>query len=116
MTTHSELRLLPWSGPEGKPCYLSTDDSGGPLSRLADSTEAVQLGMAAELLEHASGELDERQHAELEDLRLLAAKLTGALRATLRVATSRGRRLATSDLATREGDDEGPRLPASAFG
>lgn len=52
MTTHSELRLLPWVGPEGKPCYLSTDDSDGHLSRLADHTEAVQLGMAEELLEH----------------------------------------------------------------
>jgi hypothetical protein len=113
MTTHSELRLLPWSGPEGKPCYLSTDDSDGHLSRLADHTEAVQLGMAAELLEHASEALHD---VGPEELRLLATKLTGALRATLRVATSRGHRLATPDLAARDGDDEGPRLPASAFG
>lgn len=49
MTPHNELRLLPWPGPEGKPCFLSTDDNSGHLSRLADSAEAVQLGVAAEL-------------------------------------------------------------------
>ncbi|GAA2670561.1 hypothetical protein GCM10010310_09250 [Streptomyces violaceolatus] len=44
MMPRNELRLLPWSGPDGKPCYLSTDDSGGYISRLADNIEAVQLG------------------------------------------------------------------------
>lgn len=39
------------AGPEGKLCFLSSDDSDGHLSYLADNTEAVQLGMAAELLE-----------------------------------------------------------------
>lgn len=46
-------RLLPWPGPEGKPCYLITDDLGGPVSRLADATESIQLGMGTELLAHA---------------------------------------------------------------
>ncbi|POX44657.1 hypothetical protein C3488_32095 [Streptomyces sp. Ru72] len=36
MTTRDQLRLLPWAGPDGKPCYLSTDDQGGYVSRLAD--------------------------------------------------------------------------------
>ncbi len=31
MTTPREPRLLPWSGPDDKPCYLITDDSGGPV-------------------------------------------------------------------------------------
>lgn len=53
MTAPNELRLLPWTGPEGKPCYLSTDDRGGYMSRLADNVEAVQLGSAAQLLEQA---------------------------------------------------------------
>ena len=35
MTTSNELRLLPWTGPDGKPCFLSTDDSSGYMSRLA---------------------------------------------------------------------------------
>ncbi|MET8221338.1 hypothetical protein [Streptomyces hirsutus] len=94
MTTTHELRLLPWTGPDGKPCFLSTSDSY--LSRLADNTESVQLGMATELLDRA---LDMLAIADTEpdDLRLLAKDLTGALRDTLRVATSRGHRLATPE-------------------
>ncbi|WP_371791652.1 hypothetical protein OG285_19040 [Streptomyces sp. NBC_01471] len=115
MITHNELRLLPWSGPEGKPCYLSTDDADGYLSRLADSTEAVQLGLADELLEHAPEVLGDGT-AELAELRLLAASLTGALRDVLRVAISRGHRLSVPGLGTGEEDNEGPCLPAAAFG
>ncbi|MGW7386695.1 hypothetical protein [Streptomyces sp. NPDC054794] len=96
MTVPNELRLLPWSGPEGKPCYLNTDDKDGYMSRLADNIEAVQLGTAAELLEQASDTLDD-QDAGPEDLRRMAKELTGALRDVLRVATSRGHLLATSD-------------------
>ncbi|WP_405955838.1 hypothetical protein [Streptomyces phaeochromogenes] len=96
MKARNELRLLPWSGPDGKPCYLSTDDSDGYMSRLADNMEAVQLGMAAELLEQVR-ELLDNGDTEAEELRLLAATLTGALRDALRVATSRGRRLAAPE-------------------
>jgi hypothetical protein len=60
MTPPNDLRLLPWSGPEGKPCYLSTDQTGGFMSRLADNIEAVQLGTATELLDHASEALDDQ--------------------------------------------------------
>ncbi|WP_435280668.1 hypothetical protein [Streptomyces koelreuteriae] len=96
MTTPSELRLLPWSGPEGKPCYLSTDASGGYMSRLADNIEAVQLGTAAELLVEASDALVD-QEAGPEDVRQLAKELTGALRDVIRVATSRGHLLALNE-------------------
>lgn len=95
MTAPNELRLLPWAGPEGKPCYLSTDDRHGFMSRLADNIEAVQLGTAAELLEQVSETLDD-QHAEPDDLRRLTEELTRALRDVLRVATSRGHLLAVS--------------------
>jgi hypothetical protein len=96
MTAPNTLRLLPWSGPEGKPCYLSTDDGEGYMSRLADKIEAMQLGTAAELLERASNKLDD-QGTGSEDMRRLAKDLTGALREVLRVATSRGDLLAVSD-------------------
>ncbi|MEU5678219.1 hypothetical protein [Streptomyces rochei] len=89
MTASDKLRLLPWSGPEGKPCYLSTDDRGGYMSRLADNIEAVQLGMAAELLDRAAETLVDAA-ADRADVKLLAKELTGALRDVLRVATSRG--------------------------
>ncbi|MEU5288172.1 hypothetical protein N7925_17545 [Streptomyces sp. CA-278952] len=89
MTTPNELRLLPWSGPGGKPCYLSTDDPGGYMSRLADNVEAVQLGTAAQLLEMASESLAD-EDAEPFELRRLGHALAGALRDVLRVAVSRG--------------------------
>ncbi|MFB7134408.1 hypothetical protein ACFCZY_22650 [Streptomyces sp. NPDC056237] len=96
MTAPNELRLLPWSGPEGKPCYLSTDGPDGYMSRLADNIEAIQLGTAAELLEEVSGTLDD-QDTDLNDLRRLVHDLTGALRDVLRVAASRGHLLAVSE-------------------
>lgn len=96
MTTPNELRLLPWSGPGDKPCYLSTDDPDGYMSRLADSIEADQLGTAKGLLEEASEALDS-QDTSLDEMRCLVNELTGALRDVYRVARSRGPFLATSD-------------------
>ncbi|RPK51179.1 hypothetical protein EES39_04695 [Streptomyces sp. ADI92-24] len=115
MTPHNELRLLPWPGPEGKPCFLSTDDNNGHLSRLADNIEATQLGMATELLEGAAEVLG-HEDAEPDELRYLATALAEALHEVLRVATSRGHRLPIPDLTARGGGNEGPRLQAAAFG
>ncbi|MEV5846139.1 hypothetical protein AB0M32_29630 [Streptomyces sp. NPDC051985] len=95
MTARNELRLLPWSGPEGKPCYLSTDDPDGWMSRLADNIEACQLGTAAALLERAFEALDD-QDTDRENMHRLAKELTGALRDVLRVAISRRYLLAVS--------------------
>ncbi|MFJ8190987.1 hypothetical protein ACIQ8D_14625 [Streptomyces sp. NPDC096094] len=94
MTQSPEPRLLPWSGPEGKPCYLITDDDGGPVSRLADTTESTQLGMGLELLAHARSLLPDAPNGEL---RYLAERLTECLADVLRVAESRGRRLQAFD-------------------
>ncbi|MFE9092647.1 hypothetical protein [Streptomyces sp. NPDC007264] len=95
MTAQNGLRLLPWVGPEGKPCYLNTDDPEGYMSRLADHIEAMQLGMASELLEQALPVLDDETTSG-EELSLLAGQLAGALRDVLRVATSRGHRHASA--------------------
>ncbi|MCX5140312.1 hypothetical protein [Streptomyces sp. NBC_00338] len=114
MTPNNELRLLPWLGPEGKPCYLSTDDASGHLSRLADNIEAVQLGMATDLLERASEALGD-EDAESEELRHLVTDLTEALHEVLRAATSRGHRLPVPTSAHEQSND-GPRRPAAAFG
>ncbi|MFH9794069.1 hypothetical protein [Streptomyces virginiae] len=92
MTASNELRLLPWSGPDDKPCYLSADDTSGYLSRLADNAEETQLGLGTELLAHAVEVLTDGD-SDLEELRFLATDLTGALRDAVRIATSRGRRL-----------------------
>ncbi|MFF4847295.1 hypothetical protein [Streptomyces sp. NPDC001194] len=92
MTPSNGLRLLPWTGPDDKPCYLSTDDADGYLSRLADHAEDMQLELGAELLDHAL-EVLAAEDSDPEELRLLATDLTAALRDTLRVAASRGDRL-----------------------
>lgn len=93
--TADELRLLPRSGPGGKHSYLITDHHGGPVSRLADATEVIQLHMGNQLVDHAIAlpPPDEQPG----DLRYLAERLTEALRDALRIAESRGRRLNHSD-------------------
>ncbi|MFH9548838.1 hypothetical protein [Streptomyces sp. NPDC017435] len=96
MTAQNKLRLLPWSGPEDKPCYLSTDNRDGYMSRLADNIESEQLETAAELLKQATETFGD-DHAGLEDVQLLAKELAGALRDVLRVATSRGHLLEVSE-------------------
>ncbi|MGW9041197.1 hypothetical protein ACWGQL_01315 [Streptomyces lydicus] len=113
-TQNNELRLLPWSGPDGQACYLSTENSGGYLSRLADNTEAQQLAVAAELGEHALEVLSDCQNWPNE-LRLLVTDMAGALRDVRRVAISRGHRLPPTDPPADEGGDEGPQLSAAAF-
>ncbi|MEV8086356.1 hypothetical protein [Streptomyces nigra] len=102
MTTPNGLRLLPWTGPEGKPCYLSTDDRDGYMSRLADNVEAVQLGTATELLEQATDALADRD-VDPAVAERLARELIGALRDVLRVATSRGDLLAVGELPSSAG-------------
>ncbi|GGZ22667.1 hypothetical protein GCM10010387_14850 [Streptomyces inusitatus] len=88
--TH-EARLLPWSSPEGKPCYLDGDGTGY-ISRVADTIENVQLGMAGDLLVHADDLLAEGGVAP-DRLRLTLEQLTEALRNVHRIAESRGARL-----------------------
>ncbi|MEU6677211.1 hypothetical protein [Streptomyces sp. NPDC046853] len=85
----SPARLLPWPGPEGKPCYL-IGDATGPVSRVADAMESVQLGMGGELVTYAR---DMIPNASETEIRYLAERLTEALQDALRVAESRGQRL-----------------------
>ncbi|MER6479886.1 hypothetical protein [Streptomyces filamentosus] len=92
MTSRDELRLLPWSGPDGKPCFLSTDDDSSRLSRLADALETTYLNKAAEVLDHTI-ELLSLPEPDTMDLRAASAELTEALGQVLRVAESRGQRL-----------------------
>lgn len=84
-------RLLPWAGAEGKPCYLIGDGTGY-LSRVADNVETVQLGMSAELLDHAADMLADHE-ATGAQLRFLTARMAEALRDVHRIAESRGARL-----------------------
>lgn len=107
-------RLLPWSGPEGKPCYLIGDGTGY-LSRVADNIECVQLGMAGELLDHAADMLGDEK-ATSAQLRFLAARMAEALRDVHRIAESRGARLPAAACDGPDGIDGGDRGDGSGFG
>ncbi|MGW1847240.1 hypothetical protein [Streptomyces sp. NPDC001966] len=93
-TPDASTRLLPWSSPEGNPCYV-IGDGAGYVSRVADNIESVQLGMAAELLDHADDMLADRQVTSAQ-LRYVVARMAEALRDVHRIARSRGDRLAAS--------------------
>ncbi|GAA5615092.1 hypothetical protein Spla01_06297 [Streptomyces platensis] len=86
------MRLLPWNGPDGKPCYLSTDEGGGYLSRLADDMEAAQLDTAEELLRHTNELLNGSAEVTAGELRFCVHRLREALRDMLRIVESRGGR------------------------
>ncbi|MEW1866361.1 hypothetical protein AB0399_39320 [Streptomyces sp. NPDC088194] len=91
------MRLLPWLGVDGKPCFLDTDADGSSfLSRLADNLEAVQLGMSRDLLENVRKYTGERVPPE-SDLRAMVSHLCMALADVLRVAESRGERVPPPD-------------------
>ncbi|MBW5426029.1 hypothetical protein GKQ77_31480 [Streptomyces sp. BG9H] len=79
-----------------KPCYLITDADGGYVSRLADNIEAIQLGMATQLLEHADVLLADLK-AGTHELRYLAKCLSEALRDVHRIAEGRGARMPLGD-------------------
>ncbi|WP_413085229.1 hypothetical protein [Streptomyces caniferus] len=84
-------RLLPWTTPEGKPCYVMGDGTGY-ISRVADTVEGLQLDMAAELLALAADLLADNRASSVQ-LRFLGDRMTEALRDVVRIAHSRGARL-----------------------
>ncbi|MER6093602.1 hypothetical protein [Streptomyces bluensis] len=97
-------RLLPWSSPEGKPCFLVPDSGGGYVSRLADDMEAVLLTMAAAVAEHARKVLDDPVSPYTE-VRYAGVRLVECLTDVLRVAESRGMRLPVPDTEGTENAD-----------
>ncbi|MFE2599951.1 hypothetical protein ACFXCZ_26255 [Streptomyces sp. NPDC059396] len=105
------LRLLPWADSEGKPCYLSTDDNGSMISRLADEIEATQTSAGAEVLRDAEAVLADPK-AGARNLRQALTRTVEALSVVLRVAESRGARLPVQEHDG--GEDAEP--PADAMG
>lgn len=87
-----DLRLLPWTTPEGKPCYLSTDRDDSRLSRLADDIEAAQLDSGRLVLAGSRAVLADPEAGE-RAVRFALTRATESLEETLRVAVSRGTRI-----------------------
>ncbi|MEV0119575.1 hypothetical protein AB0H77_41040 [Streptomyces sp. NPDC050844] len=114
-----DTRLLPWSTPDGKPCFLMGSGTGF-MARMADNIESVQLGMAGDLLDHADDLLADPK-ATPPQLRFLLARMSEALRDVRRIADSRGARLPVPDddrdgLDGDEDEGGGPHPPADVFG
>ncbi|MFF3336191.1 hypothetical protein ACFYWX_42855 [Streptomyces sp. NPDC002888] len=101
----SSPRLLPWPSPDGKPCYLVTDSSGGYLSRLADDLEDMQLATAADVLGLVRPLLDDPSSPYTE-VRYAGLRLAECLTDALRVAESRGMRLPEPDAEDDEDDED----------
>lgn len=107
MDSYPSLRLLPWSSPDGKPCFLANGRGDGYVSRLADETEARQLADGLDVLERARRVLEDPLSPHVE-VRYGAIRLTECLADALRIAESRGRRLPRP---AAEGDDHDDTTP-----
>ncbi|MEU9055303.1 hypothetical protein AB0D37_33700 [Streptomyces sp. NPDC048384] len=94
MSVH-ELRLLPWTTADGNPCYLSPDSDHSRLSRLADTMEAAQLDSGAQVLVGARAVLADPKAGE-RAVRFALTRAAESLDDVLRVAVSRGRRMAAA--------------------
>lgn len=92
MIETSQLRLLPWRSPEGKPWYLSTSDPNSRISRLADETEEEQIECGNVVLEGAQEVLADQVAGEVA-LRFALTQAVLSLRDVLLIAHSRGQRL-----------------------
>ncbi|MFD8465329.1 sulfatase [Streptomyces cyaneofuscatus] len=95
MIETSQLRLLPWRSPEGKPCYLSTSDPDSRVSRLADKVEEEQIECGNVVLEGAQEVLADQVAGEVA-LRFALTQAVLSLRDVLLIAHSRGERLPDS--------------------
>ncbi|WP_052808877.1 ATP-binding protein [Streptomyces natalensis] len=100
------VRALPRTVGDGRPCYLSTDGTG-PVSRLANRIEAVQLGLAGRVLGQGRNVLAECGPAVASELRFLCAQLVDALDDALFIAESRRLRLASADEEEKDEEESG---------
>ncbi|MFF7391468.1 hypothetical protein ACFZAE_23860 [Streptomyces scabiei] len=91
------LRLLPWTTPDGKPCYLDPDTAHpGTLSLLADSVEVSQLGSAEEVLAGSRAVLGDAAAGD-RAVRFALTRAVESLEDVVRIAISRGRRIQRAD-------------------
>lgn len=91
--SHTHLRLLPWSGPEGKPAHLVTDGTETFLSRLADGIENQQIETAAVIVNLAKPMVEDTANLSAPELRWIATRLIESLTDVLNIAESRAQRI-----------------------
>lgn len=85
------VRLLPWTN-DGRPCYLSTDNPHGRLSRLADQAEEEQLCWGEDVADGAGAVLADEAAGEVA-LRFALRQTVISLQQVVVVAHSRGQRI-----------------------
>lgn len=93
MGKRSVVRLLPWSGPEGKRAHLITDGSSTLLSLLADNIENQQIETATVIVELARPMVVEEASLTADELRWICSRLIESLTDVLNIAESRGQRV-----------------------
>jgi hypothetical protein len=86
------MRLLPWTTPEGNPCFLSTDSDLSRLSLLADDIEAAQLDSGEQVLKGSRALLSDPKAGE-RAVRFALTRAAESLADVLRIAVSRGGRI-----------------------
>ncbi|GGV87049.1 hypothetical protein GCM10015535_36020 [Streptomyces gelaticus] len=93
MAERSVVRLLPWSGPEGKPAHLITNGTASMLSLLADKIENQQIETATVIVELARPMVGEEAKLTADVLRWIAGRLIESLTDLLNIAESRAQRI-----------------------
>ncbi|MFK0105755.1 hypothetical protein [Streptomyces sp. NPDC091217] len=93
MAERSVVRLLPFSGPEGKRAHLITDGSPTLLSLLADNIESQQIQTATVIVDLARPMLTEEAKLTADELKWIAQRLIESLTDLLNIAESRGQRI-----------------------
>ncbi|MEV7392653.1 hypothetical protein [Streptomyces sp. NPDC091215] len=93
----AHVRLLPFSGPEGKTAHLITDGTASTLSLLADRIENQQIETATVITELARPMVAEEAKLTAEELRWICTRLIESLTDVLNIAESRGQRIPDYD-------------------
>ncbi|MFJ1669593.1 hypothetical protein ACIOK4_24955 [Streptomyces bottropensis] len=88
----SVVRLLPFSGPEGKRAHLITDGTPTPLSLLADRMEEQQIETAAVIVILAKPMVEDTASLATAELRWVTRRLE-SLADVLNICESRGQRI-----------------------
>ncbi|MCX5524147.1 hypothetical protein OG342_14920 [Streptomyces bobili] len=91
MSTH--VRLLPFSGPEGKRAHLITDGTPTMLSLLADNIENQQVEAAAALVVLTRAVLEGDGQPSAAELRVFLERLVECTTEVLNICESRGQRI-----------------------
>jgi anti-sigma regulatory factor (Ser/Thr protein kinase) len=77
------MRVLPWTGEDGRPAYVDEADEDSFVTRLADGLESVQLAMAERLLRNVEAAWADRRPDT--DLTGMVPHLCHALRDSMRM-------------------------------